>query len=413
MPSKPPHSQNPEEDFANGADSAVRDPLEVALSRFAEEKRKGNAPTVDDYARQYPELADQIRELFPLIESLERWKNDKEVECLKRSIPVEFSLDRLGNYKLVQELGRGGMGVVFRAVDSASQRQVAIKLLPWRYAANMTMWKERLQREAATIAALKHPNIVQIYSFAEDQGYYYYVMQLVDGVGLDEIIRQLKRQRTNKKSVRRASLESVEGEFSLTYDSWRGFAKVGEQIASALAYAHDRGVPHNDVKPSNLLIQSNGHVVVTDFGIGQSDEDALSDDDDRVVGTLRYMPPERWTGKPGPLGDVYAIGVSLYELSTQRPVFSDQKRSHLIHAILNREPKRPHELIPDFPLPLENIIVKAMSKSPEKRYPSSQALAEDLRRFIERQPVHASDQSLYRKTVDWWSGFVQQRQKRS
>lgn len=388
------------------ADETTRDPLEVAISRFSEDKRQGKSPSIEEYARLYPDLADQIRELFPLIDGLERWKNDKEVECMRRSIPAVFSLERLGHYKLIGELGRGGMGVVFRAIDSTSQRQVAIKLLPWRYAADMTVWKERLQREAATIAALKHPNIIQIYSFAEDQGYYYYVMQLVDGVGIDGIIRQLKQQRTNRRFARQARLESVDSEFMLTYDSWRGFAKIGQQIASALAYAHKKGVPHNDVKPSNLLVQPNGHVIVTDFGIGQSDEKDLSDEDDRVVGTLRYMAPERWNGKPTPLADVYAIGVSLYELSTQQVVFSEKRRTHLIDAILNREPRRPRELIPEFPLPLEQIIVKAMAKDPEQRYSSAEALAEDLGRYINRQPVHAANQSLLGKTIEWWSGLV-------
>jgi serine/threonine protein kinase len=172
-------------------------------------------------------------------------------------------------------------------------------------------------------------------------------------------------------------------------------------------------VPHNDVKPSNLLVQPNGHVIVTDFGIGQSDEKDLSDEDDRIVGTLRYMAPERWKGKPSALADVYAIGVSLYELSTQHVIFNEKKRSHLIDAILNREPARPRELIPEFPLPLEQIIVKAMAKDPEQRFPSAEALAEDLGRYINRQPVQAADQSLLRKTIDWWSGLVLSSKKRT
>ena len=210
---------------------------------------------------------------------------------MRRNIPTEFSLKKLGDYELIRELGRGGMGVVFQAVHTTSQRSVAIKLLPWRFAADMSVWKDRLQREASTIAALKHPNIVPIYSFSQDQGYSYYVMQLIDGVSLDKMIEQLKlqRRRVEKKKRRVAEPNDV----SLMFDSWRGFAGIGEQVAAALAYAHEQGVCHNDIKPSNLLIRPNRQVIVTDFGIGRLNTDDRSDWNDREVGTLKYMAPER------------------------------------------------------------------------------------------------------------------------
>jgi serine/threonine protein kinase len=394
-----------------GAEERVRDPLELAISEFTEEKRLGKSPTIDDFALRFPALADQIRELFPLIDNLERWKSDKEVECLKRNVPKEFSFDRLGEYQLIRELGRGGMGVVFEAVHVTSQRSVAIKLLPWRYAADMPVWKERLQREASTIAALKHPNIVPIYSFSEDQGYYYYVMQLVDGVGLDKIIQQLHRQWRRRRLSPSEIAAQQASTHSLAYDSWRGFAKIGEQVAVALYYAHKQGVSHNDIKPSNLLVRSNGQVIVTDFGVGQLENSELSEADDRAVGTLRYMAPERWDGKLGPRGDIYALGVTLYELSTQTPVFGDQNRAQLIDHILHHEPQNPRQLNSDFPAPLERIILKAMSKSPENRYSSAHAFARDLRRFINRQPVHAEKQSLLQKAGDWWNYFTRSWQK--
>ena len=146
------------------------------------------------YAARRPEWAEQIRELFPLVFSLERWKGDKEVECLRRNVPEEISVEAFGEYKVVHyELGRGGMGVVFHAVHERTHRPVAVKLLPWRYAADMPRWKERFHREATTIAALQHRNIVHVYSFGRHEGYYYYVMQLIEGVGLDRIVDQLRK----------------------------------------------------------------------------------------------------------------------------------------------------------------------------------------------------------------------------
>lgn len=411
MTPKPSHPRNADSQADAPTHDTGRDPLELALTEFTEEKRQGKSPTIAEYVRRYPDLADQIHELFPLVDNLERWKNDKEMECLKRNIPQEFPFDRLGEYTLVRERGRGGMGVVFEAIHSTSQRSVAIKLLPWRYAADMSVWKERLQHEAATIAALHHPNIVPIYSFSEDQGYYYYVMQFVDGEGVDAIIQKLKQQRHKTRSTRISRMLPTMNKYSLTHDSWRGFAKIAEQVAIALAYAHEQGVAHNDIKPSNLLVRSNGQVIVTDFGIGRRDDQDLSDSDEHPVGTLRYMAPERWKGCPGPLADIYAVGATLYELTTQHPVFDEQKRAGLIESILHHDPPPPSQFIAAIPSPLECIILKAMSKSPADRYATANELAQDLRRFIDRQPVLAARRTLLHQTIRWWKSIARRWQR--
>ena len=380
-----PDSQQQADLRSDDGTASNRDPLEVLLTQFGEEIRLGRAPTIDDYAKRHPDLAEQIRELFPLVHGLEQWKSDREIECMRRNIPTEFSLKKLGDYELIRELGRGGMGVVFQAVHTTSQRSVAIKLLPWRFAADMSVWKDRLQREASTIAALKHPNIVPIYSFSQDQGYSYYVMQLIDGVSLDKMIEQLKlqRRRVEKKKRRVAEPNDV----SLMFDSWRGFAGIGEQVAAALAYAHEQGVCHNDIKPSNLLIRPNRQVIVTDFGIGRLNTDDRSDWNDREVGTLKYMAPERLSSPGTTRSDIYSLGATLYELATQTPLFDFQKRAQLIDAIVNSKPVSPRRRRPDIPAPLEKIILKAMAKSPDDRYANARQLAIDLHRFINRQPI--------------------------
>lgn len=411
MTDRPPRKRRVEETKAElqqspSSEESDRDPLELALSEFTEEQRQGLNPTIDEFAERYPNLADQIRDLFPMVCSLERWKTEKEVECLRRSVPQQFSFERLGEYQVVRELGRGGMGVVFEAVHAQSGRSVAIKLLPWRYAADMPSWKKRLQREASTIAALKHPNIIQIFSFSEDEGYYYYVMQLIEGESLDHIIGRLKRERARHERAKAPLRPRIPNDAVLSFDSWKGFAKIGEQVALALSCAHKQGVLHNDIKPSNLLIRSNGQVIVTDFGIGRLPGSETIDDDDHSVGTLHYMPPERWDGKTDQRSDVYSLGATLYELTTQLPLFDIQRRAELIEAIQQKEPIAPHRFVANFPEPLERIILKSLAKDPSLRYSSALHMGFDLRRFINRQPIHASNSNWFSRSVHWMKSWI-------
>lgn len=394
-----------------------RDTLEVLLSRFADEVRGGALPSVEDYVAGYPQWESEIRELFPLVFSLERWKNDKEVECLRRSVPEDFSVEAFGDYKVIKELGRGGMGVVFHAVHTGSRRPVAVKLLPWRYAADMPRWKERFHREAATIAALRHDNIVQVYSFGRHEGYYYYVMQYIDGVSLDRIIERLRRtsrpcnveelieaQGNDKLAKPRALVGTSDsnGPLLLTRDSWRGFARLGHQVASALAFAHQQDVLHNDIKPSNLLVKSNGQIILMDFGIGRlsSDGDDL-DQDDATVGTLRYTAPERLQGFVNARCDVYSLGITLYELITQVTPFEAINRAELLHRVIHEELKPPSVIVPQIPYPLETILLTATAKDPQERYESAIDLADDLQRFINGERIQARRKGMLRKAIEW------------
>lgn len=398
-----------------------RDTLEVLLSRFADEVRGGALPSVEDYVARHPQWEAEIRELFPLVFSLERWKSDKEVECLRRSVPEDLSVEAFGDYKVVKELGRGGMGVVFHAVHTRSRRPVAVKLLPWRYAADMPRWKERFHREAATIAGLRHDNIVQVYSFGRHEGYYYYVMQFVDGVSLDRIIERLRKSSrpcnveeliaAQKGEVAIPPLaaqlgEDEKGPLILTRDSWRGFAKLGHQIASALAHAHSQEVLHNDIKPSNLLVKPTGQIILTDFGIGRLNSDGGKvNQDDATVGTLRYTAPERLRGFVDVRCDVYSLGITLYELITQVTPFEAINRADLLHRVFNEELKLPSVAVPQIPVPLETILLKATAKDPEERYESAIALADDLERFINGERIHARRKGVLKKAFEWWNGL--------
>jgi len=393
----------------------AREPLEILVSRFTDAVRRGKRPSVEEYALRYSEWADEIREIFPLIESLERWKGEKEVECLRRSVPEEFPVQRLGEYRLGRELGRGGMGIVLEAEHESSGQHFALKLLPWRFAADMEHWKERFQREAATIARLRHPNIVRVFGFGTHEGYCYYAMQLVEGVSLDWIIRRLRE--TNDvvyvDEIRRArhpdgtapgSRLDIPTEITicgLHRDSWVEFADIGHQVALALGHAHESGVLHNDIKPANLLLERTGRVIVTDFGIGRRAEESEPEAAEQPTGTLRYMAPERLAGHSETRSDIYALGLTLYELVTRVPAFDIVDRRQLAEAIMRGAVRRPRELVPHIPRGLETIILNAMAPLPEDRYASAAAMAVDLLRFINGRSIHSTRPGLLGRAVRW------------
>lgn len=393
----------------------AREPLEVLVSRFADAVRRGENPSIDEYALRYRDWADQIRELFPMIQSLEHWKSNKEMECLRRSVPQDFPVRRVGNYDFVRELGRGGMGIVFEAIQRETGRRLAVKLLPWRFAAEMDQWKERFRREATTIARLRHPNIVEVYTFGTYEGYCYYVMQLVEGVSLDWIIRRLRETKdlVYVDEIRRAGraenlavrdpLEAAAGPASggLARGSWHEFAHIGVQVALALAHAHEKGVLHNDIKPANLLLERSGRVIVTDFGIGRRVAGDLDREDEHPTGTLRYMAPERLRGHCDVQSDIYSLGATLYELVTQNPAFDAVDRRKLIDRILRSQVKPLRQIVPQIPAPLETIILNAMAPEPRERYTSAQALATDLLRYTEGLAVSSTRPGPLRRALRW------------
>src|SRR5207237_2299256 len=165
-------------------------------------------------------------------------------------------------------------------------------------------------------------------------------------------------------------------------------ARIGLQVAEALAYAHSRGIVHRDIKPSNLLLDSAGMVWVSDFGLAKTQEQALTETGD-LVGTVRYMAPERFQGVCDARADVYALGLTLYELLLLRPAFDAPDRLRLLDQISHQEPARPRVVDPRIPRDLETILMKAIEKEPRRRYPSAEALAGDLRRFLADEPIQA------------------------
>lgn len=359
-----------------------RDQLEVIASAYLDALRAGGRPDPESWIARHPALADELREFLPLVSAMEDWKAEQELRSLRAPLPEQFEIEQLGEYRILREIARGGMGVIFEAEQSALDRRVAIKLLPWRIPRHSS-WAERFVREAHVAARLQHAHIVPIYSFGEQDERYYYVMQLVQGVGLDRLI---DRWRTSAGVV---CLDELTREFHpdlrrpaharsgrfLRHDNWPQLVKIAAQIASGLRFAHQQGTLHRDIKPANLLIDVAGTVRIADFGLAVRSEQEFSE----LAGTIRYMAPEQFEGQASVRSDIYSLGVTVYELITLQPAFTGSTQSQLVDAIQNSRFARPRSLRPDIPPPLEKILLRAMAPDPAERYDSIDALQIDLR----------------------------------
>jgi eukaryotic-like serine/threonine-protein kinase len=428
---------------------SAADPLGQIADEFVEAFRQGQRPSVEEFARRYPDHADEIRDMLPALALMEQAKSAADAPGHRR--PAKGSaaapLRQLGDYQILREVGRGGMGVVYEAQQLSLGRHVAIKVLP-SHALLDPRQLGRFQREARSAARLHHTNIVPVFGVGEQGGLHYYVMQFIPGLGLDLVLDELRRLRqprgklaptqghapgqpTNvsqdvsaravargllsgafrppepaagadlavSSSVRAADTSATihlpgQAEGSTLSESgsqyWQSVARVGMQVADALAYAASQGVLHRDIKPSNLLLDDTGNVWVTDFGLAKAntDSDDLTHTGD-VIGTLRYLAPERFNNQGDLRSDVYSLGLTLYELLTLRPAFDKADRNKLVKEVMHGEPLRPRKVNPAVPRDLETVVLKAIARDPAHRYQTPATLAEDLKRFVEDRPVRA------------------------
>ncbi len=389
-----------------------REPFELLVSQFVEELRAGRKPSFELYARRFPPHAERIREVFPVLAMLENARIEKEAQSIRRNMPERFPFSRLGNCELLCELGRGGMGVVYQARDLDSGQLVALKILPWRVSV-VPEWVARFEQEARTAAQLQHRNIVSVFRYGQENGYCYFVMHFVNGIGLDRVIERLREadgfvyvdeiqrqeserpagfQKTGVTIHGTSDADSVEKRRKkLTRTSWNNFAKVALQATQALRAAHAAGILHNDIKPGNLLLDADGRVWITDFGLSQSIESSTTENSERTIaGTLRYMAPERLLGQQTAACDLYSLGATLYELCVQRPVFDDPDRDELIRKIKEVEPVRPRDICDDIPPSLEMIILNCLAKHPMDRYASADAMLADVLKLSRDQRVSST-----------------------
>jgi serine/threonine protein kinase len=346
----------------------------------------------------------------------------------------------LGDFQIMREIGRGGMGIVYEAVQLSLGRRVALKVLP--FAATFdAKHLQRFHNEAQAAAQLHHTNIVPIYYVGSDRGVHFYAMQLIDGHSLAVVIRQIRRQVGRSPAIEPSgaalpSREAVRDGSTIAYPDVLPLpdpeAPVGEtvsqvalalstqrsgkqkfyntaarfvmQAAEALDHAHQYGIVHRDIKPANLLVDAHSRLWITDFGLAQFRAEANLTRTGDLLGTLRYMSPEQALGQRVLLDhrtDIYSLGATLYELVTLEPMFSEQDHQALLYQIIHDEPRAPRALDKSVPVDLETIILKAVSKNPADRYASAQDLAADLQRYLEDKPISAKRPSLPERARKW------------
>ena len=285
----------------------------------------------------------------------------------------------IGDYELIKELGRGGMGVVYKARQLSLNRPVALKLLKSDILAGHDE-RRRFQNEAQAVALLDHPHIVPIYEVGEYEGRDYFSMKLVGGASLEKKLTDLA---TDPKAI----------------------ARLVKTAAEAVHHAHQRGILHRDLKPSNILLDERGEPYVTDFGLAKRAEgDSEMTVSGAILGTPPYMAPEQASGRRGAVTtatDVYGLGAILYSLLTGRAPFRGDSVAEILEQVRDQPPKRPSELNTRTPRDLEIICLKCLEKEPWRRYGSAQALAEDLSRYVAGEPITARPAGPFERLWLW------------
>jgi serine/threonine protein kinase len=403
---------------------------------------------------------------------------------LDRSAPTAATIPAITGFRIIREIGRGGMGVVYEAVEEVLSRRVALKVLPVGVL-HRHKQVERFEREAKAAARLHHTNIVPVFGVGHQDGHHYYVMQYIEGRGLDAVRDELRRHRqvasaahqptkaawvndlrrpepadrieagtTPRDSAADAARSLVTGRFTvaerlssdatttvgekgetvifsspavpaspgatdpssfilsdssdllshteLSRPYFQSLARIGLQVAEALDYANRQGVLHRDVKPSNLLLDSQGNTWLTDFGLAKTADDNDLTATGETLGTIRYMAPERFQGECDARSDLYGLGLTLYELVALRPPYEETDSFKLIDRIRHSDPPRLKTLAAKVPLDLATIIHKAVEREPSRRYATAAAMAEDLRRLLEGRPILARQASNAERTARWF-----------
>ncbi len=403
--------------------------LGQVVEEFFECVDQGKWPDMSDYLRRYPEIADQLKVVIPAMLATERAAHRSERLSIRDTVSTE---KRLGDFQILRQIGRGGMGIVYEAEQISMKRRVALKVLPLAGLVDEVRI-HRFENEVRAVAALNHPHIVPVYMVGQERGVHYYAMQLIRGRSLSDVISSLRQVRDEGQKLDATSIsqaarigrgaDPTSGPASDVEDRARGpagdqqphlqetsvepysstiphtsrreylrsVAALGIQAASALQHAHDQGVIHRDVKPANMLLDGSAQLFITDFGLARMESDAGVTMTGDVIGTLRYMAPEQALGKRvvDHRVDVYSLGATLYELVALQPAYRAEDRQELLKQIAFEEPTPLRRLDRDIPTEIETIIHKAMSKNVEDRYASAQELADDLRSHLENRPITA------------------------
>lgn len=442
-PIRPKINDDPDATMAADESREAEDPrLVAAVKEYMALLEAGVHPNRQEFLSRYPEIAAELATCLDGLAFVHSAAAQMQGSPAAAHVDEESATARpLGDFKLVREVGRGGMGVVYEAVQLSLGRRVAVKVLP--FAATLdSRHLQRFRNEAQAAAQLHHTNIVPVYAVGCERSVHYYAMQYIEGQSLAEVIRQMRavaRGTQDTSAPMRSSRDSASTQPVLTEAQkrehvlqlrqsivesssipaenlsllrgakrsafYRTVAKLALQAAEALDYAHQQGVVHRDVKPENLLLDAKGNLWVTDFGLAQFyQEDANLTRTGDLLGTLRYMSPEQASGRAAVLDqrtDVYSLGLTIYELLTLERAIPGDSREQLLRQISIFEPKSPRSIDKSIPPELETILSKATAKEPSERYQTARALADDLRRFLADEPIHARPPTLWDKSVKW------------
>jgi eukaryotic-like serine/threonine-protein kinase len=432
-----------------------------ALEEYMEALREGRPCSRDEFLAQYADIAEELGECLSGLEFIQHAVDQLEASrgMAATSLAEPMTRAQLGDYRILREVGRGGMGVVYEAHQVSLGRRVALKVLPFAAAIDPKQ-RQRFQIEAQAAAQLHHPHIVPIFGVGCDHGVHYYAMQFVEGRSLAAIIHELRgdhgapagagglsapvstEEASGSRTIPPAAGSTLEvsdapatidqggddgsrdagasgpgspaddpalaptavGPVHQDREFCRNVARLGAEAADALDHAHGLGILHRDIKPGNLLIGPHGALWITDFGLARFPSDLSLTGTGDVVGTVRYMSPEQAQARRGVVDqrtDIYSLGVTLYELLTLRPAFNGRDHQELLRQIATDEPVPPRRLNPAIPRDLETIVLKAMAKDPAHRYATAQELAADLGRFLADEPILARRPGAVERAVRW------------
>ncbi len=395
----------------------------------------GDEVDLEALVADHPHHANRLRELVPTLTALATWDR-QEQRADDGQVPdsdCSFAGRELGDFRILNELGRGGMGAVYQAEQMSMGRRVALKILPFAALADGKSL-QRFRNEVRAAATLEHPHIVSVYSVGEERGVHYYSMQLIEGQSLAQLISETRSELldshkeapstgssgnparyedpTIESSIAPPATTTVEEQALLSTainsvrdtQRHRKAAQLGIQAAEALQHAHDLGVLHRDIKPGNLMIGRDGELYVTDFGLARIEADAGMTMTGDIVGTLRYMAPEQALAKRVLVdhrADIYSLGATLYELLTLQPAFGESDRSELLKRIAFDEPSGLRKLDRHIPAELETIVLKAMGKNPEDRYQTAREVADDLQAYLDNRPIVAKPPTIVDRATKW------------
>jgi eukaryotic-like serine/threonine-protein kinase len=414
------------QDDAQRNDRSRDDRLADIIEQFLSASESGTSPSRTALLEQHPDLAEDLAACLDTLDfighSLGQGPATAVLECGQQ----------FGEYQILRELGRGGMGVVYEAYHLGLERRVALKVLSGKSFEDAQQ-RERFLKEARTAAGLHHTNIVPIFEVGELDGVCYYAMQFISGESLGSIVRRLagrssanKRQDTtifppgtivrderpvssepprvqpNDAALYRTASALADGPVSERY--FREVSRIVAQAADAIAHAHMHGVVHRDVKPSNFILDREGRVWVTDFGLAFRSDDPQQKEAGQAVGTPAYMSPEQVRSGGEPVDyrtDIYSLGATLYELLTLRPIFEGDTSLVVLTQIASVNPVAPHRHNPRIPKDLDCIVRRAVAKRPSDRYGDVATMAADLRNYLRYEPVAARQLGPIGRLVLW------------